>query len=115
MKRIEIPQNIIDSLRSQLIESAKEKEEERQYRDTLYGEYELDGGETLVVDAEVTYWPKFERCVCSTDRGEDEWRELASLETELLNITAAVYDSDNELIEDIQITDTNRLMTLLQV
>ena len=114
MKR-EIPIEVIENLRQQLIESAKEKEEERQYRDTLYGEYELDGGETLVVDAEVAYWPRFEHYTCSTDRGDDEWNELASLETELLNIKAAVYDSDNELIEDIQITDTNRLMTLLQV
>ena len=114
MKR-EIPAEVIENLRQQLFESAKEKDEERQYKDTLYGEYELDSGETLVVDAEVAYWPRFEHCVCSTDRGDDEWNELASLETELLNITAAVYDSDNELIEDIQITDTNRLMTLLQV
>lgn len=111
----EIPAEVIENLRQQLFESAKEKDEERQYKDTLYGEYELDCGETLVVDAEVAYRPKFEHCVCSTDRGDDEWIELASLETELLNITATVYDSDNELIEDIQITDTNRLMTLLQV
>ena len=33
----EIPAEVIENLRQQLFESAKEKDEERQYKDTLYG------------------------------------------------------------------------------
>lgn len=101
MKRIEIPQNIIDSLRSQLIESAKEQEEERAYMTTLTDECELDNGQTLVVDADVEYWPKFERCVCSTDRGDEEWLSVKGIDTNLIDVKAAIYDSDNELIDSI--------------
>lgn len=113
-KKITIPAEVLEKLRSQFIQQVKDNGEGIK-ETTVSWDYTYTDGNIIAIDAEVLYNASYRQAVCSTDRGDDEWPELYRIDGYLKNLSANLYNEENELLTALDITNRNEVDKLFDV
>lgn len=113
-KKITIPAEVLEKLRLQLIEQVKDNNDSHNVT-TVSWDYIHTDGNIVAIDAEVVYSASYRQAVCSTDRGDDEWLELSRIDGYMRNFAAKLYNQDDELLTELEVSNINEVNSLFDV
>lgn len=113
-KKITIPAEVLENLRRQLILQVKENNDCSNVT-TVSWDYKHTDGNIIAIDAEVLYSASYRQAVCSTDRGDEEWLELYRIDGYLKNLSANLYNDENELLTELEVSNINEVNGLFDV